>query len=264
MKKIIASLVVLTMLISCGDAENPTYVPEGDFVQFETASTSTAEDGDAVTIDVALGSTDNPNGTSVNFDVNIASGDASRYTIEPSNGVLDIPAGEFTGEITITPIDNLDNDGNVELTLELVSSSNLGVGVAGIGLEKVEASVVINDNDCPTVISEEYGVDVFALGGQAPSHSVEFVPVDGTDNQWTITSSWGPNFVGWATGNAANNGAFLYAGTVTLNEDFSVDFDGERGTGTGTYSACDNQFSITIDQNLFTTDFTVDLVMTGN
>lgn len=254
----------MVTVASCDDAENPLYVPQDNFVQMETRTASTAEDGDPMTLNVALGSVDNPNGTSVNFDVIISSGDASRFNIEPSNGILEIPAGEFTGQITVTPIDNLENDGNVNLSIELVPTDNLKVGVAGNGFEKTAASLVINDNDCPTEISEEYGVDVFALGGQAPSHDVEFVPVDGSDNQWTITSSWGPNFVGWATGNAGFNGQFVYAGTVTLNDDFTVDFEGTNGTGTGTYSACDDRFEITITQNVFTTDFTVDLVMTGN
>lgn len=266
MKKIITLLILTATLISCSEAENPMFSPDGDFVQVETTSVSTSEDGDAVTIDVALGSTTNPNGTSVNFDVLISSGDASRFTIEPSNGTLEIPAGEFSGEITITPIDNIVNDGNVNLTIDLIPSDDLKIGVAGKNLEKTSSSVVITDNDCPTVISEKYAVSVFAFGEEAPSHNVEFIPVDGTDNQWTVTSSWGPTFVSWATGNSAYDGSFLYSGTVVLNDDFTVDFIGDAGYasgGSGTYTACGNEFNITLTQALFSGDFTVDIVMTG-
>lgn len=256
----------MVTVASCDDAENPLYVPQDNFVQMETRTASTAEDGDPMTLNVALGSVDNPNGTSVNFDVIISSGDASRFNIEPSNGILEIPAGEFTGQITVTPIDNLENDGNVNLSIELVQTDNLKIGVAGLGNEKTAASLVINDNDCPTIISSQYGVEVFAFDAEAPGHTVELVAVDGTDKQWTVVSSWGPNFVGWATGNSGFNGLYPYSGTIVLNDDFTVDFIGDAGWatgGSGTYSACDDQFNITLTQALFSSSFTVDVVMTG-
>ena len=266
MKKIIAILIFSAALVSCSEYDNAQFKPSKDFVQLETSSVSTPEDGEEVTVDVSLGSVENPNGTSVNFDVIVNSGDESRYTIKPSSGVLEIPAGEFSGQITVTPIDNLQNDGNVNLTIELIASENLSIGVNGQDLEKTSSSVTINDNDCPTEISDSYAVEVFAFDEEAPSHSVELTPVDGSENQFNITSSWGPNFVGWATGNDANNGSFPYAGTITINEDFSVDLTGDADWatgGTGSYSACNDQFNITLSQALFGSDFTVDIVLTG-
>ncbi|MCX2717972.1 hypothetical protein [Lentiprolixibacter aurantiacus] len=271
-KALIFSVIVL-FAISCEDlGDNRLYNVGDGFVQFQSTSASTFEDGDAMTIGVLLGSGENSSGVSVNFDVIIESGDASRFEVSPANGVLDIPEGEFTGEITITPIDNLDADGNVVIRVELSESSSVPVGVAGEGLEGTSAVFTINDNDCPTEISDSYGVRVFAFGAEAPSHTVDLVPVPGTDNQWTITSSWGPEFVAWATGSAGFSGIYIYPGTIVLNEDFTVDFIGDTvpevgfdysGPSSGVYSSCDDQFTITLSQNLFTTAFTVDIVMTG-
>ena len=256
----------LGLLTSC--EEDLIIFDEGEgFISNEVASASTAEDGDPISTTISLGTGSNETGVSVNFDVVIESGDASRFNITPSNGVLEIPAGEFSGDIVVEPIDNIVADGNVVIRVELSESNTLPVGTAGNGVERTTTVFTITDNDCPTEISDSYGVEVFAFGEEAPSHTVDFVPVAGTDNQWTVTSSWGPEFVAWATGDSGFSGAFPYSGTVVLNEDFTVDFIGDDAWatgGTGTYSACDNQFTITLTQELFTSAFTVDIVMTGN
>jgi len=112
-----------------------------------------------------------------------------------------------------------------------------------------------------------YDVDVFAFDDQAPSHSVTLVPVAGTDNQWTVTSSWGPDFVAWATGDPSYSGAFLYSGTIVLNDDYTVDFIGNDAWatgGSGNYSPCTQVFDITLTQGLFTTSFTTQVVMSPN
>jgi len=268
MKKYIYILFAsLGLLTSC--EEDLVIYDAGDgFISNEVAAASTAEDGDPISTTISLGTGSNESGVSVNFDVVIESGDASRFNITPSNGVLEIPAGEFSGEIVVEPIDNIDADGNVVIRVELSESNALPVGTAGLGLERTTTVFTITDNDCPTEISENYTVVVSAFGDEAPSHTVQLVPVPGTDNQWTVTSSWGPEFVAWATGDASFSGAFPHPGTITLNDDFTVDFVGDDSWstgGTGTYSACDDQFTLTVGQEgLFTNPFTVDLVLTGN
>jgi hypothetical protein len=255
----------LGLLTSC--EEDLVIFDEGDgFVQVDKSSASTSEDGDAMSTSVNLGASSNESGVTVNFDVTIESGDASRFTITPSNGVLEIPAGEFSADIVVTPIDNLEADGNVVIRVDLSESNSLPVGVAGAGLESTGTTFTITDNDCPTEIAEDYRVNVFAFGSEAPAHTVELVPVAGTSNQWTVATSWGPEFVAWATNNPIYSGAFLYSGTIVLNENFTVDFIGDDAWatgGSGSYSACDDQFSITLTQALFTSAFTVDIVMTG-
>jgi hypothetical protein len=275
MKKYIYILFAsLGLLTSC--EEDLVIFDEGDgFISNEVASASTAEDGGPMSTTISLGTGSNESGVSVNFDVVIESGDASRFNITPSNGVLEIPAGEFSGEIVVEPIDNIDADGNVVIRVELSESNALPVGTAGLGLERTTTVFTITDNDCPTEISDSYSVEVFALDDEAPSHTVDFVPVPGTDNQWTIASSWGPEFVDWTQGGGGGfSGLYLYPGTIILNEDFTVDFVGDPTQegypaefypgGSGTYSACDNQFTITLQNGVFTSGFPVDIVMTGN
>ncbi len=266
MKKYILSIVALGFALTSCEEDLVVYDAGEGFVQLENSSLTTAEDGNPVVINVSLGTETNESGVSVDFETVISSGDASRFVIEPANGVLDIPAGEFTGQITITPVDNLDADGDVQLSVRLSESNSLPIGIGGLGAERVSASVTISDNDCPTEISNSYRVTVFAFNDEAPAHTVNLVPVPGVDNQWTVTSSWGPQFVAWATGDAGFANRFLYSGTITLNEDFSVDFTGNDSWatgGSGTYVACTDQFNITLTQALFTTAFTVDVVFTG-
>jgi len=266
MKKYIYILFASLGLLASCEEDLVVYDAGEGFISNEVSSATTPEDGDAISTTISLGTDMNASGTSVNFDVIIESGDASRFTITPSNGVLEIPAGEFSGDIVVEPIDNIDADGNVVIRVELSESNALPVGTAGLGLERTTTVFTITDNDCPTEISEKYGVEVFALGGEAPSHTVELISVDGSDNQWTVVSSWGPEFVAWATGDPGFSGSFPYSGTIVLNDDFTVDFIGDDAWatgGTGTYSACDDQFSITLTQALFSGDFTVDIVMTG-
>ncbi len=263
----------LGLLASC--EEDLVIYDAGDgFISNEVSSATTAEDGDPISTTISLGVSENNSGVSVNFDVIIESGDASRFTITPSNGVLEIPAGEFSGDIVVEPIDNINSDGNVVIRVELSDNNALPIGTAGLGLERTTTVFTITDNDCPTEIKQNYGVEVFALDDEAPSHTVELVPVAGTSNQWTVSSSWGPEFVDWTQGGGGGfSGLYVYPGTIILNDDFTVDFVGDPTQegfppefypgGSGTYSACDDQFSITLEQGVFSNAFTVDIVMTG-
>ncbi len=266
MKKYIYILFASLGLLASCEEDLVVYDAGEGFISNEVSSATTSEDGDPISTTIALGTDVNTSGTTVNFDVIVESGDASRFSITPSNGVLEIPAGEFSGEIVVEPIDNINADGNAVIRVELSESNALPVGTAGLGLEKTTTVFTITDNDCPTEISENYRVEVFAFDDEAPAHTVALVPVDGTDNQWTVATSWGPEFVAWATDDPGYSGAFLYSGTIILNDDFSVEFIGNDAWatgGTGSYTACDDQFTITLTQALFTTAFTVDIVMTG-
>ncbi|WP_318310258.1 hypothetical protein [Flagellimonas crocea] len=257
---------VFLVFTSCEKNEVPVIDYGEGFVQLNSTTGSIPENSeDPIVTTVLLGNDGtNPNGVTVNFTV--TSSDDSRFTVTPSNGTIEIPAGEFSADIVIQPVDNLDADGDVEVTLELDAGSDLPIGIAGEGLVATSRSITITDNDCPTVFSSAYSVSVFAFDEEAPSFNVDLIPVDGTDNQFTIESSWGPNFVAWATGDSSYEGQFPYSGTITVNEDFSVDFAGDASWatgGTGTYTACGDRFEITLTQALFSGGFTVDIVMVG-
>ncbi len=264
--KYIASVALVLGFLSSCEEDLLVYDTDSGFVQVESTSASIAEDGGAVTAKVLVGSGKNDSGVTVNFNVTVDGGDASRYTISPANGVLEIPAGSFEGEITVTAIDNLNADGDVVLTIDLAESTSIPIGVGGEGKLNTQSVLTIIDNDCPTMIADSYAVRVLAFGDEAPSHNVEMVPVTGTTNQFTVASTWGPNFVGWATGDSGFNGRFLYSATITINDDFTVDVVGNDAWatgGTGTYASCPDEFTFTVTQGLFTNPFTVDIIMTG-
>ena len=259
-------LASLLLVVACEENEIPTIDFGEGFLQLNAPTGSIPEDSaDPIVTSVLLGNDGtNPNGVSVSFTVTAS--DDSRFEITPAGGTLEIPAGEFSADIVIQPIDNIDADGDVDIVIELSSSSDLPLGIAGAGEIGTSRSITITDNDCPTVFSSTYAVQVFAFDDEAPAHTVPATAVPGTDNQLVIESSWGPNFVAWATGDPGFEGAFPYSGTITLNEDFTVDFAGDDAWatgGTGTYTACGDIFEITLTQTLFTGSFTVDIVMTG-
>lgn len=264
-KYLIICLISIVGFFSCEEDPIIFDTPEG-FVQLASSSASIAEDAtDPIVLTVQLGDGSNPNG--VNVDFSVTSSDNSRFTVTPSDGTLTIPAGEFTGEIIITPIDNLDVDGNLDVTVELLESSDVPIGIAGEGNFRTTFTASIIDNDCPTELSTSYTGRVFAFGAEAPSFNVTLVPIDGTDNQFSFTTLWGPTFVSWATGDSQYDNRFLYSGVITLNEDFSIDVAGDSSWatgGTGSYASCDDAFSFTLTQALFTSAFTVDVVLTGN
>ncbi|WP_289044667.1 hypothetical protein [uncultured Olleya sp.] len=120
---------------------------------------------------------------------------------------------------------------------------------------------------CPfegVLTTTSYAASVFAFDDEAPSHDVVLTPVTGTTNQWTIATSWGPNFVSWATADASYDGQYLYSGTIIVNDDFTLDFIGNDAWatgGTGSFSPCTQEFSMTLTQGLFSTSFTTDVVL---
>lgn len=150
--KFLALAISLTFFVSCEEELIVFDTPEG-FVQFSTASLSTTEDGAPIVAKVLLGSGSNPSGVSVPF--TITTSDASRYTITPASGTVEIPAGEFSADITITPIDNLDADGNV--TIDLALGGTTPVGIGGEGNFLAATSLTIIDNDCPFDAAEFAG-----------------------------------------------------------------------------------------------------------
>lgn len=258
-------LTSLFLLSSCED-ERPNFYQNPDgFIQLAATSGDVAEDStDGYTATVLLGAGTNESGVTVNY--TLTSDDNSRFT-DMGAGTVTIPAGEFSADIVIMPIDNVNTDGNLEIILELSDNNTLDVGIGGEGVNNNKQTITILDNDCPIDVSDAYETKVFAFGDEAPSHSATFTPVAGTTNTFLVSSLWGPNFVGWATGDDSFNGSFVYEAEVTINPDLTVTVangtDARLSSGTGTYSTCDDKFVITLSQTLFSGTFTVGIEMTG-
>lgn len=101
--------------------------------------------------------------------------------------------------------------------------------------------------------------------GDAPVFDVVLTPLG--NSTYGIESGWGPNFVSYITGEQAFSGLYTYSGTITINEDLTIDFVGDEAWatgGSGELSPCDFSLSYTLSQNLFTSNFTVDVVLIPN
>lgn len=216
--------------------------------------------------------------TDTYIDIDVSNKTANDRSIVYTVAATNLPTGSYTlqqnpllaanqhnAKIKVTVNNNLLNAGGFDqyyLNLKLQS-----IGGTSINSDKTN-HVVTFKLSCPKGnLSGNYNVDVYAFADQAPSHTVALVPVDGVENTYSITSSWGPTFVAWATGNSAYNNQYLYKGNIKINCDDTVTFIGkETGTwdtgGTGTYDPVTGVINIALSQGLFTGAFTTDLVFT--
>lgn len=272
----IVSLLLLAITFSCGNDDGARFAndPTTGWVEFltSTSSTTISLQTESLTLPVILRVPVYENGITVTYSLQPVSGDFSNIVTTDGN-TLEFLSNERPGP------DGTPSIKNIELTFQNLSSLTevvvfdvvlTAVDVAGVSIGLGEDSITSYriSTPCPLLFSDSYNVAVTALGGTAPSHVVQLVPVAGTDNQFTVSSTWGPNFVAWATGNPAYNGQFPYPAIITVNDDLTVDVVGTGNAnlagGSGTYDSCSNVFLITMTQGLFTTEFTVDLVMTSN
>ncbi|MBL4745578.1 MAG: hypothetical protein JKY08_04355 [Flavobacteriaceae bacterium] len=156
MKKIF-SIVIITLgfLYSCTNTEGVIYNGP-DFLQIKEKKANLTEDqSEGIITTVMLSSSENKDGITVKFSV--ISDNPERYTILPINGEVIIPAGEFSAEILITPIDNDIVDGDLELTLELSKDNTVATGLGGEGLNFANRTFTLLDNDCPIILEEFVG-----------------------------------------------------------------------------------------------------------
>lgn len=251
--KITTMIFAAILMVGCEEEITVLQPLEGGHVQLQTSSGVSVSEGSTTgaSFKVQLGAMVNTDGYTATFTVE--SDDNARFTTSPSNGELYFAPNTYESSITIIPIDNVINDGNLKITLSL-SGSNTGV----YGNDELRSVVLtISDDDCPTEISTTYVGNVSAFGGYAaPEFEVELVKVE--DNVYYAETLWGPNFVAWGAGSAAYNGLYVYPGVITINDDFTVTveggtepFAGAYPGGSGTYSACDDEFVISLPDGVF-------------
>lgn len=163
-------------LLACEQDPIIFTTPEG-FLQVAEESLSVTENSeDPVAITILYGNGTNPNGVTVNYTVTAA--DPSRFTLTPSTGSITIPAGEFSADLILDPVDNFDVDGDAEVVITLSTDSDVPVGIGGEGNFSTSTTITIIDNDCPIDIESFVGTyDVFEnfTGGQnAPLGLADF------------------------------------------------------------------------------------------
>lgn len=232
MKYLNKILVVCTaaLFISCEEDVIVFNTTDG-FLQFQTAAVSITEDApDPLVSQVQYGGESNESGVTVNFTV--TSDNPARYQVSPASGTITIPAGEFSAEIVITPVDNFDVDGDIEIVVELLESSSVPLGTGGEGVYLTSRTVTLIDNDCPITIEDWAGTysvfENFTDGVNAPnglnnffgeSYQLQFAVLenDPAANKVVVTNA--PGFDVYI-----NNGTILEfltcSGTVTFNGGF--------------------------------------------
>jgi hypothetical protein len=180
--------------------------PNG-FLQVNSPTGSKAENDETpIVTTVLLGKSSNESDLTVNFQVNSA--DASRYTFSPSSGQVVIPAGEFTAEISLTPVNNFETDGYIDVEIVLLESQGIPVGIGGEGINSAKRVITITDDDCPIEINDWVGTysvfENFTGGGNAPlglnnffgesyQMAAALVPGDVTNSKVVWTNSSGFN-----------------------------------------------------------------------
>lgn len=277
MKKIIKLLPILLLVFafSCEDDDSSNFRDNSQtgWVEFATSTSGTTVSpfAESLSIPVSLRVPVYPNGINVSYSLVPVQGDYSSIVTTESSirfSPSETPGPESTPSVGSIELlfQNLDTVVDPIVFDVVLTATNVN-GVT-IGVDENSITSYRVSTPCPINTSANYNVDVIGPGGATPSHSVALVPVVGTNNQFNVASTWGPNFVAAATGNPAYEGQFLYPGLITINDDLSVTVSPTAATqagdgGSGTYDTCNDVFLITMTQSLFTTDFTVELTMSA-
>lgn len=225
-------LCVMGLLNSCGEAdlvEVDLNSIGGGFLQVTQEQGSISEgETDGTTINILFGGTENANGIEVKYTV--TSDTPDRFE-DPNNGVVSIPAGEFSTQILIKPIDNLSTDGDATVVVTINDDNAFPAGLLG-GVNNRAKTITIIDDDCPISINDwvgTYSVDEnFTSGANSPrglndffgeSYQLELAldPNDTSGTKLVITNSAGFNTY-------INNGTILSFDTCGNN----VAFDGNN------------------------------------
>lgn len=274
MKKIIKLIPILflVMTFSCDNEDDAKFTndPTMGWVEFSTSTSGTtiSLETETLLLPVSLRVPVYENGINVSYELQAVQGDFSSIVSSENTLVfspLELPGPDGNPKVKSIEL-NFQNLAALtevivfDVVLTAVDENGVDIGLDGNSITSYRIST-----PCPLLYSNNYNVDVTALGGTAPSHNVELVSLG--NNQFSVSSTWGPNFVAWATGDASFEGQFPYPAIITVNSDLTVDVVGAGNAalegGSGTYDSCNDVFLITLTQGLFTTDFTVDIVMSA-
>ena len=195
----------LLLFTSCEDPVKPNLGLEEQWLQFGQDEYTIAENSpEPLVVTVFYAADTNPNDITVEYTV--TSENSDRYDLTPTTGTVTIPAGEFSADILIDPVDNFTADGDGELVLELSSHPDFPIGLVGGETSGRVATVTIIDDDCPVDIESFVGTysvaEQFTAGVNAPnglsdffgeSYQVEvsLLPGDETGTQLVLTNSAG-------------------------------------------------------------------------
>lgn len=240
--KYIFLLFISVLLSSCEDIETPDLGADGSWLQFENGSDNMSEGEESMQIPILYASNTNTTGVDVSFTYTSTVPDG--FTVEPASGVVNIPAGEFVGYITVMPEDDTIAAEDIVITFSIEGNSNYPLGIAGQGIYNVTSDFTIIEDDCPIAIEEWVG-----------TYSVDDVFTSGVNEGLTLAGAFGESY---------QMEASLVAGDVTgtkLEFNNSPGFNTYFNDGTIiTFITCtkevifDNGFPLLAEWNVFVYD----------
>jgi hypothetical protein len=272
MKKIIYALLsfvtISIALVSCDD-HNPNEDKFGadnkaGWVELTTNDTVRGFfRGTQFLIPVVLDSPINTDGVDVAYTIEDITGTTDGFISQ--TGIAHIPANTTTGNIVLN-FNDVALPGALEFKITLTGTNKSNITIGLDGDSRIVSQTV---RVCPVNYSTSYAgsSELSDRSGAGPDFNVALVPVEGTNNQFTLSTVWGDNFVATLTNDPRDNGQFLYPVTLTVKPDGNVviDTDVNYGNGgVGTYDACSNTFRLNVDQSIFDNPFSVDVVLAGN
>ncbi len=155
-----------------------------------------------------------------------------------------VPANSNEGTLTLEITDNTIADAGETLVLAFEGKEGLFLG------EPLTINVL---KLCEfTSLAPSYSGSPSAFGANATPFQAVLTPVG--DKVFSVASLWGPDFIAWATGDPSYAGAFVYSGTITLNDDNTLTIDSQDSFmlgGSGTYNPCTGTFNYTLETSLF-------------
>ncbi|MBX2846323.1 MAG: hypothetical protein KTR13_08925 [Saprospiraceae bacterium] len=275
-KKLHWLVFALTCLVMFGCEDETVNAPFASFDK--SVSLYTADGANLVVLegDVNVGivitrNLVDPSPVTVNYTIEEVSASAGAdYEIIAGAGSVTIPSDQASGFILFNTVDNDFGGEDDKIFIVRLTGADSGYVVDESPGRASEVTVVIQDDECVPYLPLSHTAAPMAFGFAAPTYPVVLgnLTCGGAVETYSMDSAWGPNFVGWATGDPGFNGAFPYSAVLSVdtatNAVTITGNDAWATGGSGTYDPMTGQISYTVSQALFTTDFTVDNVLTPN
>ncbi|WP_405573117.1 hypothetical protein [Winogradskyella sp. Asnod2-B02-A] len=158
-------LLITVLLSSCEDIETSDLGLNSDWLQFENSSDNMSEGEASMQVPILYSSNENTDGVDVSFTYTATV--PNGFTVLPANGMINIPAGEFVGYITVIPEDDAVASDDIIITFSIEGNTAAPLGIAGQGIYNVTTDFRIIEDDCPIEISDfvgTYNVDEIFTG----------------------------------------------------------------------------------------------------
>lgn len=229
--KFIYVAVVGALFASCQSVETPMFSDKDAFVAFDNASTTIEENANKeIQIPVSLVASKALD-VSVNFEIDTtayagknAAKEGVNYRLKNTSTTLTYTStGELVGYITVEPIDNSTNDGDVCFDIRLSSPSGCNLGA------NYTTSVTIADDDHPLAAAGILGT--YSVRGESP-----FEGEEGVVYTWTCEVQKDADYVDrvWFTQLVPTVSGATYKSVMgTVSEDFrTITINGSQDMGT--------------------------------